>query len=357
MKLYIDMIAFYLQKAGGITSVWKELLIRLLRDKEDIVLILQDKECENIYFKQIMDFNPNVIYEKGKKININRYKPVNCKLEKNAGFISTYYRYTRDKNTKQFVLVHDFTYEYYVHGLKKWVHAFQKRLAVKKAGVTICVSKNTQKDMLHFYPWVKDKENYVIYNGANEIYRRKENIGEVECLGKYNHINFLLYVGSRAKYKRFDFAVDVATTYAYPLVIIGGGEFSASEKDLLDSKLNNNYLHLTGISDEILNDIYNKAFALLYPSEYEGFGIPIIEAQRAGCPVIAYACSAVSEVIGNSETVIYQYNTNEIKHILKKLNEDRIRELIIGSGNENTQRFSWEKTYDMYRVLIFMDIK
>ena len=74
MKLYIDMIAFYLQRAGGITSVWKELIIRLLRDKKKIVLILQKIKCENIYFNQIMELKPEIVYEQGIALSINRYE-------------------------------------------------------------------------------------------------------------------------------------------------------------------------------------------------------------------------------------------------------------------------------------------
>ena len=72
MRLYVDMIAFYLQKAGGITNVWKELLIRMLRDRMDVILILQSAECHNIYFEQIMSLAPEIIYENGNNIFINR---------------------------------------------------------------------------------------------------------------------------------------------------------------------------------------------------------------------------------------------------------------------------------------------
>lgn len=355
MKLYIDMIAFYLQKAGGITSVWKELLVRMLRDRKDIILILQHGECENIYFEQIMSYQPKVIYEKGNSININRYKPITIKFEENAGFISTYYRYALNRNIKQFVLVHDFTYEYYVKGVRKWVHSWQKRQAVKHAKVTICVSENTQSDMLFFYPWAKSKENYVIYNGANEIYHRKDNAGNVECLGKFNEIPFLLYVGSRAKYKRFDFAVEVAAAYAYPLVIIGGGEFSAFEQEMMKNELGNNFLHLKGISDEALNDIYNKAFALIYPSEYEGFGIPIIEAQRAGCPVIAYACAAISEIVGDTEILLKSNDKKECQKLITKLKDKKFRDYLKDMGYKNSKKYSWDKTYLEYEKIVFGD--
>ena len=101
--LYIDMIAFYLQKAGGITVVWKELITRMLRDKCEVTLILQDTPCENIYFKQIMDLNPKVICENGKYTKIKRYLPVNIPFNSESIFVSTYYRIPSNSETKQFV--------------------------------------------------------------------------------------------------------------------------------------------------------------------------------------------------------------------------------------------------------------
>lgn len=86
MKIYIDMTAFYIQKADGITNVWKALLTRMLKGGLEIVLILQKVECENIYFNQIMEFSTNVVYEKGNNVRINRYLPIRCHMEKGSKF-------------------------------------------------------------------------------------------------------------------------------------------------------------------------------------------------------------------------------------------------------------------------------
>lgn len=352
MKIYIDMIAFYLQKAGGITGVWKELLIRMLRDKLDITLILQDKKCENIYFKQIIDHSPNVIYEKGRNVFINRYLPVGCDLEKGSKFISTYYRIHRNTSICQYVLVHDFTYEYYLKGIRRLVHSWQKKKAVCSASVVICVSENTKRDLLKFYYWVK-KDIFVIYNGVNEVYRQCSDVGYINELQEYNNIPFLLYVGSRACYKRFDLAVKIARECRYGLVIIGGGSLQNKEITMLHKNVKHNYLHITGISDEILNLIYNKAFALVYPSEYEGFGMPIIEAQRAGCPVIARKGSAVSEIVRNQTILMENGSVRDAKEIIHQLKNPSRRNIIKSEGFLNAKRFNWEKTYKEYVKVLF----
>ncbi|MCI8966942.1 MAG: glycosyltransferase family 4 protein [Lachnospiraceae bacterium] len=356
MKLYIDMIAFYLQKAGGITSVWKELLIRILRDDSDIILILQKRECSNIYFSQIMSFDPAVIYENGDHVNLNRYLPVRCSLTDGDLFVSTYYRIPKNSNIRQYVLVHDFTYEYYVKGIKRAVHSWQKKTSVKNADVIACVSENTRKDLARFYPWSKEKKRFVLYNGVSACYRPIDGKGYIKELGKYNNCEFLLYVGSRADYKRFDHAVDVAAHFGYSLVIVGGGNLNEKECVYLENRLKENYLHINAISDMILNKVYNKAFALIYPSEYEGFGLPIIEAQRAGCPVIARKGSSIDEVFGDSEYLMQANTLEEAGRIINLLKDPAGRDEYCKRGYRNSQRFDWEKTYTEWIKIIRFEI-
>lgn len=352
MALYVDMIAFYLQKAGGITSVWKELLIRMLRDGLNIVLILQDTKCENIYFQQIMEFCPKTVYERG-KVFINRYMPVRIHLEKGNKFISTYYRKSSDKSICQYVLVHDFTYEYYAAGIKRMIHSWQKKNAISNSQAAICVSENTKKDLLKFYQWAKEKYIYVIHNGVSEVYQKCSNTDEIIELKKYNNIPFLLYVGSRAQYKRFDVAVRVAGDCGYGLVIIGGGTLRKRETALLNENVRDNYLHITEVRDETLNRIYNKAFALIYPSEYEGFGIPIIEAQRAGCPVIACRGSSVSEIVRNESMLMERCSVQEAKRIMDELRDPDKRNMVKMEGLENAKEYIWEKAYKEYVKVLF----
>jgi len=352
MKMYIDMIAFYLQKAGGVTNVWKELITRMIHDNRQIILILQEGECDNIYFDQIMSLNPSVIYEKRLYIGINRYLPVKCRMEKDSGFISTYYRIVSNKTVKQYTLVHDFVYEYYAKGLRKWVHSFQKKTSIKHADTIFCVSKNTLKDLIRFYPWAESGNHYVIYNGVSKEYRKIDEEIIVDELGEYNNKNFLLYIGSRSKYKRFDFAVEVANHFGYDVVIIGGGNLNAKESKLLHNALKGKYIHIKNIENDTLNKIYNKAFALIYPSEYEGFGIPVIEAQRAGCPVIAKKGSSINEVFGNVDNLMQDNTLTEAGRIIDMLKNNDKREKICSQGYINSKRFDWDRTYIKLKEII-----
>ena len=100
-----------------------------------------------------------------------------------------------------------------------------------------------------------------------------------------------------------------------------------------------------------LNLIYNKAFALMYPSEYEGFGIPVIEAQRAGCPVIACKGSSISEIMGDKGRLLSACEVSEAERFLSDLENREYREMIIAEGYKNAERFSWDGAYSAYRKL------
>lgn len=273
--------------------------------------------------------------------------PVQCKMQINDQFVSTYYRVINNPKLVQFCIVHDFTYEYYVKGIKKWIHTIQKRKSVDSADRIICVSNNTKKDLEKFFPEAIHKNITVIYNGVSDVYRPVSNRIKDELLEEIKEKTFFLYVGSRAAYKRFDFAVELAAKQNIFLIIVGGGKLTNKEIQMLQSKLQGNYMQLLGISDDKLNALYNQASALLYPSEYEGFGIPIIEAQKAGCPVLAYNGSSVSEIVGDTEQLLKSYDIDEAGQILNKIvTKDAIKIAALHAAN-----YSWEKTYQKYREI------
>ena len=142
---------------------------------------------------------------------------------------------------------------------------------------------------------------------------------------------YLLYVGNRAvEYKHYDVAQEVARLTGLELITA------------------------SNVSREQLNIMYNEALCLLYPSDYEGFGIPILEAQKAGCPVIAQNTSSVPEVIGAAGLMV-NHNTAArvaadmaeiVRHLLSQPTQG-----IIAAGLENAKRFSWDKTYKQMKQI------
>ena len=93
--------------------------------------------------------------------------------------------------------------------------------------------------------------------------------------------------------------------------------------------------------------MYNNAFCLLYPSSYEGFGIPVIEAQKAGCPVISSKFSSIPEITNDSALLIENISENEIVYYMRNLlNDSSLNSNIIEKGISNSNRFSWDKTHE-----------
>ena len=128
-------------------------------------------------------------------------------------------------------------------------------------------------------------------------------------------------------------------------VIVGGGRLSDKELRELDDKLTNRYVHLQNIDNQQLNLLYNHAFCLLYPSEYEGFGIPILEAMQAGCPVVTTRASSIPEVCGDAALMVQEICADKFAEEIKKLNDKNIRKEMTDRGFRNAKKYSWDRVY------------
>ncbi|HDX6704327.1 TPA: glycosyltransferase family 4 protein, partial [Escherichia coli] len=253
---------------------------------------------------------------------------------KNKVFHSSYYRLPQDKGIPVVTTVHDFTYEKYISGPPKWVHSWQKYKAIKHSELLICVSNNTAKDLME-YCGVDEKKIRVIHNGVSEIYRP---------LGDYQRDNSIVFIGARGGYKNFDVAVRALKHLSdFRMVIVGGGVLNNDEITLLEHNIPGRYEWLGRLTDEELNLQYNKAYCLIYPSSYEGFGIPIIEAMRAGCPVIAINNSSIPEVAGDAAILIEYAEAELVVEAVQSLHTDYNKLRL--AGLSQASHFSWDKCY------------
>ena len=347
MKIIIDNIVFYLQKAGGISAVWYELISRLKRNTHlNINLVQYPNEPDNLFYKNFDLSNVKIIKRSCLFKFIDRYLPTKDKaITESFIYHSTYYRYSTNPFAINITTVHDFTYEYFSKGIKKKIHSAQKRKAILNSKYIICISENTKKDLLKFIPEAATKDIRIIYNGVSDEYKvlSNEELSQTLFLPKND---YFLFVGARDGYKNFDFAVTAISQTNYDLVIVGN-QLSNNEIENLNEKLGEKrYVYIGRISNEKLNFVYNKAFALLYPSSYEGFGIPIIEAQKSGCPVIAFNGSSITEVIGETPLLLQELSKKEFNRCISLLEDNEKRKEIIIKGQENALRFTWDKMYD-----------
>lgn len=337
MKIvYIDTIIFDLQRAGGISVYFYEIINRLLADKEvESYFIVSDGKKDNIYWDKL-----NLPKDRIIKYNkfLNRYRSVNYKETRKHTFISSYYRYSKNKNAANITIVHDFTYEYFSSGLRKFVHHWQKMKAVYKSEKAVCISKNTQNDLNKFSKRMVD--SVVVYNGVSDAYHvmTAEEITDtlkslsVEASAVIESGNYVLFVGQRGGYKNWKSAVKLFKQLPenYYMISVGGGELTEEERALLGDN-GSRHLKLSALTEEQLCLLYNKAYCLLYLSEYEGFGLPVAEAEQCGCPVLAMNRSSIPEIAEGSKLV-------QLVDAVDRLPTDLKHGAAI-------KRYDWDETY------------
>ncbi len=345
--IYFDGIIFSLQDAGGISVYFHELLKRAAShdDTRNSYLAYYNEN----FISSITDYNirsarlPSRIFERYRSMDIDY--PKNLQV-----FHSSYYRVCTPPKAKlaNVVTVHDFVYEKFVNGPKRAIHSLQKYNAINHADAIICVSSHTKSDLLHFLPHIPEERIYVIPNSASEKFYYMEN--------KRDHTqNEVLYIGLRAKHKNFETAVkSVSKLKDCRLTVVGGGELNSCERRLLSNYLKERFEHKHFVSTENLNRLYNRALCLLYPSNYEGFGIPLLEAMAAGCPVICSDKASIPEIVGDAAIKISGNNPAEYCEALGTLTKrDSLYSNLVQKGLLQAKKFSWdstfEKTCDVYR--------
>lgn len=340
MKIIFDNIDFSIAKSSGVPIVWGNLIKRVQDNGDFNCRFIEIKGKTTHWVRKGLELG-NVEIRNGQP-QILRYFNPSIKEDKPFIFHSSYYRVCNNPNAINITTVHDFTYEYFRKGLPRIVHSWQKFNAIRKSDVVVCISENTKRDVLKFLPDVNPDTVKVVYNGVSDYYHPVETT-------QYNDLGrFILFVSGRLSYKRFDLAVDAAYKTGYKLVMVGS-PLSKDETDLLNKRLGrDNYLCFSHIDDKTFNELYNSAFCLVYPSMYEGFGIPVIEAQKARCPVIAYNGSSIPEIIGDTPLLLSNPSSYDIISKLRMLDDNDIRNKIIKDGFLNAQRFSWDKMANEY---------
>ncbi|MFM5693117.1 glycosyltransferase family 4 protein [Aeromonas caviae] len=338
--IIIDNIIYSLQKAGGISVYFSEILNKLVANSYQFKVL--HYENDNQILKE---YQQDKIFTAKKvllPLVIARYMDVFIPKESKV-FHSSYYRlpiFFQRRKVKIVTTVHDFTYERYIGGFSSKIHHWQKKRAVLASDIVICISENTKKDLIHYIPQAKNKDIRVIYNGVSEFFFPL--LTDDDSKNKDN----ILFIGSRVGYKNFNsLVIAMEQLTDMKLVIVGGGSITYDEGMLLEQYCGGRYRHINFVSNEQLNGLYNQAFCLVYPSLYEGFGIPAIEAMRSGCPVIAANRSSIPEVCDDASILLDDVNPNNIAEAVNSLRDKATREKLIESGFNNSSRFSWDNMF------------
>lgn len=348
------------QEFGGISRYFFE-LYKYFDEREDVDVVLPVRYANNHYFKNTIEYKPRREYGNGL---INNMATINTLIqEKRAGRMfdiihPTYYHppYLNFfpwmvRGTKLVITAHDMIHEQFRPEETKVIN--NKKTMFQKADGIIAVSQHTKKDLLKWYPFLNDNKIVVIYHGNS----MRDNYKRIEVPEKY-----LLFVGVRSDYKNFDVLLqaysELIKCYSdLYLVCAGGGNFNDLERQKIKKLHIEERVLQKSVTDAELSFLYRKAQCFVYPSLYEGFGIPILEAFSCGCPVILSRCSCFPEIGGDA--VLYFKGTDEkelyasVSSILENMDQ---RELLIKKGFLRLQEFNWnnatEQTYKFYRELV-----
>ncbi len=229
------------------------------------------------------------------------------------------------------------------------------KLAIKNSIKSIAISANTKQDAVKWFK-VDPNKIKVIYGAASSRYCLIKNTEQInKILTKHQLPNkFILTVGTlepRKNHKRLIEAYNHLINYRnladFKLVMVGKkgwyyDEIFAKVKQL---KLEKKVIFTDYLPDDDLPYLYNAATCFVYPSLYEGFGLPVIEAMACGCPVITSNISSLPEVVGEAAILVNPYNSDEIARALAEvLTNSSLRYKLRRDGLKQAQKFSWART-------------
>jgi mannosyltransferase len=321
-----DGIVFSLQETGGISVIFSEIISRLPAASYEL-MGFRETPPTAIAGARYSYYRPRPL---------ERYRRARTRGAFDL-FHSTYYRLPTTRPSRVVTTVYDFVYERFAPVHRRLLHSLQKQKAIAGSDRIICISESTRRDLLEFSGQAVADRTVVIPLGASDSFHP---LSDVAALPQ------VLFVGKRGGYKNFAAVVEALSTLRdIALVCVGGGAVVSAELDLLERRIPRRYRFAGHLSTPELNREYNRSLCLAYTSLYEGFGIPVLEAMRAGCPVIAVNGSAIPEVAGNAAILLETGRPDEICDAIQRVAVSATRNDMVSRGRDRAALFSWDDTY------------
>ncbi|MBI3815888.1 MAG: glycosyltransferase family 4 protein [Nitrospinae bacterium] len=252
---------------------------------------------------------------------------------------------------KQIITVHDIISVRFAEAYPKMKYYFRylAPYLLKGSDAIICVSEFTRKEIFNYYDIQSNKPVYVIYEGYNKqnFYPREKGFVKRQ----YGLEKYIFYVGDMRAHKNLERAIEAfyrLDRKNIKFVIAGKKDprfYPAHEKKVKELSLQEDVIFLDYVPQEYLPNLYSEAEAFIFPSLYEGFGLPPLEAMACGCPVVASKIASLPEVCGDAACYIDPYNIESIAEGINRVITDKaLQESLRIKGLERAKIFSWEKS-------------
>ncbi len=272
--------------------------------------------------------------------------------------------FSKNSKTKRVITVHDLSFlrhpEFFSWRKRFWHLALGVKKILKQTDGIVAVSENTKSDLIELLGIDEDKIR-VIYSGLNQSVLTEEIIPVSNFFPQLNlESGYLLYLGNIEPRKNL---VNLIKAYEFwrlnlsegdkglPLVLAGAKGWKVKEifSTWRKSKFKDDIHFLGYVNDEIQKSLYQQAKLFIYPSFYEGFGFPPLEAMAQGLPVITSNVSSLPEIVADAALIIDPNKPLEIAEAIEiVLKDDNYRQKLIAKGLKRIELFSWEETAKKY---------
>lgn len=356
MRILIDGVFFQYMNTG-IGIVWQSLLHEWVQNGFAKNIIVMDRTAKTVLAKLRTPRVPGVEYIEAQPhnhANVEKQQEIvqqYCDEVKADVFMSTYY--TSPLTTPYIMMVHDMIPEMLDMDMNapEWK---EKHAAITKAQELICISHNTANDLKHFFPEIKNENIHIVYNGVSPDFK-PSSTRKIKKFKKANDLEkgYYLFVGTRTEYKNaltlFKAFRELPNYQDKTLICTGKKELESEFLSLTEGF----DIRTAFFEYKELPLLYSGADALVFPSLYEGFGLPIVEAMACGCPVISSDTGALQEVGGGAPIYIEPLDYEGFADAMHKVSSDKkLRKQMSETGIVRASEFSWKKSAEQFQEII-----
>ena len=258
-------------------------------------------------------------------------------------FHETYYRPYRGCMRPRAITIHDMTPELFPEYFPLGTPHKGKTEAVLTASLILCVSECTRRDLMRLIPGLQSRIE-VVHHGVDADFFRKRARRATSDDGS------VLFVGERGGYKNFGAFAEAGAQLLVErpdlsVVVVGAKALRGDEREPFVRKGVNGRVHYRRVTDDQLPEYYARAMVFVFPSRYEGFGLPVLEAFASGCPVVVSNTSSFPEVAGDAAGYFDPDTVESILEALRRVTGDRhLRDDLRERGLRRARDFSWQET-------------